>query len=362
MTTPQTPAPNDERAKHVERLRDMRAFSANDFQKPALDYAIAELTASAVERDEAISLLRRVFHDLIAGSQVEVETCSAIASFLDPKTFGESPALGPAPNDALRARLEQLRGRIRRASVMACGGIPNQEAAGWADELTEAIAALAPAAESACECDPAQGYVCGDCEGIDNALATPAAGRAPSYDALLIIVQSVCGALERAGITDCDDPGEAIDVLREGYEAKLQAALGTAANADFVLVPREPTEAMRHAYTHWNRRNTGPVRDFSFGAYEAMLAAAHATPAAHPDALADGTRSKSTLKRHAALGYTATPAGEVDSAMIERAIEAYHSAGLDNCETMEAARYKAMYVALTAALHPEPVQGENDHG
>ncbi|MBP7657406.1 MAG: hypothetical protein KA742_12785, partial [Pseudoxanthomonas sp.] len=49
-----------------------------------------------------------------------------------------------------------------------------------------------------------------------------AQAQVPSYDALLIIAQSVCGALERAGITDCDDPGEAIDVLRERYEAQAQ--------------------------------------------------------------------------------------------------------------------------------------------
>ncbi len=39
------------------------------------------------------------------------------------------------------------------------------------------------------------------------------AQQSPSYEALLLIVQSVSGALERAGVTDCDDPGEAIDVL-----------------------------------------------------------------------------------------------------------------------------------------------------
>lgn len=50
--------------------------------------------------------------------------------------------------------------------------------------------------------------------------------RVPSYDALMIIAQSVCGALERAGITDCDDPGEAIDVLREGYERRLSQHAG----------------------------------------------------------------------------------------------------------------------------------------
>ena len=45
--------------------------------------------------------------------------------------------------------------------------------------------------------------------------------RTPSYEALLIIAQSVCGALARAGIEDCDDPGEAIDVMRERLEARI---------------------------------------------------------------------------------------------------------------------------------------------
>lgn len=48
----------------------------------------------------------------------------------------------------------------------------------------------------------------------------------PSYESLHIIVGSIAGALERAGITECDDPGEAIDVMRERYErriAELQA-------------------------------------------------------------------------------------------------------------------------------------------
>jgi len=47
--------------------------------------------------------------------------------------------------------------------------------------------------------------------------------RSPSYDALLIIAQSVCAALNRAGLDDCDDPGEAIDVMREGYESRLES-------------------------------------------------------------------------------------------------------------------------------------------
>lgn len=49
--------------------------------------------------------------------------------------------------------------------------------------------------------------------------AAPTAG--PSYDALLIIVQSVTGALSRAGLTDCDDPGEAVDVIRETRDARI---------------------------------------------------------------------------------------------------------------------------------------------
>ncbi|CAN7346063.1 hypothetical protein LJR168_001983 [Pseudoxanthomonas sp. LjRoot168] len=47
--------------------------------------------------------------------------------------------------------------------------------------------------------------------------------RYPSYNGLLIIAQSVCGALSRAGITDCDDPGEAIDVMRTRLESRITA-------------------------------------------------------------------------------------------------------------------------------------------
>ena len=47
--------------------------------------------------------------------------------------------------------------------------------------------------------------------------------RSPSYEACLLIIQSVCAALDRAGVDDCDDPGEAIDVMREGYERRLAA-------------------------------------------------------------------------------------------------------------------------------------------
>lgn len=48
--------------------------------------------------------------------------------------------------------------------------------------------------------------------------------QSPSYDALLIIVKAMCGGLERAGITDCDNPGEAIDLIRERAE-RAEAAL-----------------------------------------------------------------------------------------------------------------------------------------
>lgn len=45
--------------------------------------------------------------------------------------------------------------------------------------------------------------------------------RSPSYEALLLIAHSVTGALARAGVLECDDPGEAIDVIRERLEARL---------------------------------------------------------------------------------------------------------------------------------------------
>lgn len=59
---------------------------------------------------------------------------------------------------------------------------------------------------------------------LRDALAAPP--PTPSYDALLLIVQSVCGALERAGVTDPDDPGEAIDVLRERWEKTAHKPAG----------------------------------------------------------------------------------------------------------------------------------------
>lgn len=59
----------------------------------------------------------------------------------------------------------------------------------------------------------------------ESIMATPAPPvQSPSYDALLIILQAMCGGLERAGITDCDNPGEAIDLIRERAE-RAEAAL-----------------------------------------------------------------------------------------------------------------------------------------
>lgn len=51
--------------------------------------------------------------------------------------------------------------------------------------------------------------------------AAPVEPKSPSYDGLLLMMQSVCGALSRAGLTDCDDPGEAIDVIRERLERRV---------------------------------------------------------------------------------------------------------------------------------------------
>lgn len=51
--------------------------------------------------------------------------------------------------------------------------------------------------------------------------------RSPSYEALLLIANSVSAALTRAGVADCDDPGEAIDVLRERYEARIASITGS---------------------------------------------------------------------------------------------------------------------------------------
>lgn len=74
--------------------------------------------------------------------------------------------------------------------------------------------------------------------------------QSPSYDALNIIALSVAAALERAGVTECDDPGEAIDVLVQGYErtiARLSDALNAESGPTFmgemVLPQQQPSAA-----------------------------------------------------------------------------------------------------------------------
>lgn len=57
------------------------------------------------------------------------------------------------------------------------------------------------------------------------------ARQSPSYEALDIIARSVCAALERAGVTECDDPGESIDVLVQDYERTI-TRLSDALNAE----------------------------------------------------------------------------------------------------------------------------------
>jgi hypothetical protein len=49
------------------------------------------------------------------------------------------------------------------------------------------------------------------------------ARQSPSYEALSIIALSDAAALERAGVTECDDPGESIDVIRA--RAAIDAAM-----------------------------------------------------------------------------------------------------------------------------------------
>lgn len=132
----------------------------------------------------------------------------------------------------------------------------DQEQVRWARDLREAAAALTPPQEvkargevsdEAVEaflsgCDPNREHSAIQRDLTRKALesyekwiaTTPqpqgdASPQVPSREALLIIVQSVCGALERAGLTDCDDPGKAIDAMRERYEARI---------ADLSVVPQ----------------------------------------------------------------------------------------------------------------------------
>lgn len=86
--------------------------------------------------------------------------------------------------------------------------------------------------------------------------------RSPSYAALLLIAQSVCGALERAGITDCDDPGEAIDVMRERYEARLRAEPEQQGRAVYLMRGEFGlwVEQSKAAHDWWEGKPNGPER------------------------------------------------------------------------------------------------------
>ena len=61
-------------------------------------------------------------------------------------------------------------------------------------------------------------------EKLDAVVDGVIASQSPSHEALLIIVASVAAAFDRLGITHCDDPGEAIELLAEkGKPAALGA-------------------------------------------------------------------------------------------------------------------------------------------
>lgn len=97
--------------------------------------------------------------------------------------------------------------------------------------------------------------------------AAPVEPKSPSYDGLLLMMQSVCGALSRAGLTDCDDPGEAIDVIRERLEKRvaelerqLLASTSAAPGIDLSEVPRYTlahgdftSEMLEHSQGAWVR-------------------------------------------------------------------------------------------------------------
>jgi len=72
--------------------------------------------------------------------------------------------------------------------------------------------------------------------------------RSPSYDSLLVIAQSVCAALARAGVTDCDDPGEAIDVMRENLEARVAFLESERRRLQEGAAPQPPAEAQPSAW------------------------------------------------------------------------------------------------------------------
>lgn len=101
--------------------------------------------------------------------------------------------------------------------------------------------------------------------------------QSPSYDALNIIALSVAAALERAGVTECDDPGEAIDVLMQGYErtiARLSDALNAESGPTFMgemVLPQQQLSAAgvpegyvlvqqrdAHALAEWGKATAKP--------------------------------------------------------------------------------------------------------
>ena len=101
-------------------------------------------------------------------------------------------------------------------------------------------------------------------------------------------------------------------VYQQGYEAALSQTAGVPDG--WKLVPVEPTEVMCEAAMSslgWTRSEAAaktapitpasPMMEGSMKVWSAMLATAPAASGAHPDALPDGTLSKSTAKRVTAL-------------------------------------------------------------
>ena len=94
--------------------------------------------------------------------------------------------------------------------------------------------------------------------------------RVPSYAALEIIAHSVCSALTRAGFDSVDDPGEAIDVMREGYEREL---------AKLRQHPTPPTDGDMARALDWVRALAAPCSAEEREALSAIEEAIAAYPA-----------------------------------------------------------------------------------
>ena len=174
----------------------------------------------------------------------------------------------------------------------------------------------------------------------DDAATPPAKAEAPPVDGMVLVVWD---DLRKAYEAAAEYTGEwciGIDdeLIRRCDEARtrLAAAPATAKTPPpvdgMVLVPRESTEA--------------------------MLAAAAAR-------IKEVTTIIGMREPHYNV-YTATPAGKVDEAMVDRACRVVaERAGEDFDHLGDATQSilrETQRAALTAALHPEPVQGENDHG